>query len=47
MRTKTYALANRVTYPNGVVVDLDLHEIHHGGEIESLSAKRDLRYRHQ
>lgn len=40
---RTRIVTNRVTYPNGVVVDLDLHEIHHGGEIESLSKReRDL-----
>jgi DNA-binding response OmpR family regulator len=40
---RTRIVTNRVTYPNGVVVDLDLHEIHHGAEIESLSKReRDL-----
>ena len=40
---RTRFLTKRVTYPNGVVVDLDLHEIHHETEIESLSKReRDL-----
>jgi DNA-binding response OmpR family regulator len=40
---RTRMVTKRVTYPNGVVVDLDLHEISHGNEIESLSKReRDL-----
>ncbi len=40
---RTRIVTKRVTYPNGVVVDLDLHEISHGNELESLSKReRDL-----
>ena len=40
---RTRVVLKRLTYENNVVVDLDLHEIHHGEEIESLSKReRDL-----
>ena len=40
---RTRVVLKRLTYENNVVVDLDLHEIHHGEVIESLSKReRDL-----
>ena len=40
---RTRVVLKRLTYESGATVDLDLHEIHHGKEIEPLSKReRDL-----